>query len=268
VEPFADDALIRRVSAEGVLIAAGGRAILLQVAHPKVAAGVAEHSDFQHQPIDRLRRTLWYMLGIVYGDSREMQDVADMVNAVHRAVVGPGYSANDPDLQVWVGATLYESTVMLYERVMGPLPTERHGQLLRQYGTLATALGRCPSGKWPADVETFRAYWDGMIATLKVSDQARRIAHDVLFPATIPVVLRALAPLYRLVTVGLLPARIRDGFGLAWPAARQRRLDAGFAILRRTYPYVPTRVRHAGVSLYLRDLRRRRHAEAGLLTVR
>jgi uncharacterized protein (DUF2236 family) len=259
VEPFADDAVIRRVAAEVVLIAGGSRAILLQIAHPKVAAGVAAYSDFQQRPLHRMRRTAGYMLGIVYGDSREMQRVADVVNAVHRRISGPGYSASDPDLQVWVGATLYESTVMLYERIMGPLPAEQRGELLREYGVLATAL-HCPADKWPADVNTFRAYWDGMIATLEVSDEARDIARAVLYPANIPVALRPLAPVNRLITVGLLPARIRDGFGLAWPPARQRTLDAGFAILRRTYPHVPARVRHAGVTPYLRDLRRRRRA--------
>jgi len=265
VEQFADDAVIRRVAAEGVLIAAAGRAVLLQIAHPKVAAGVARHSNFQRRLLPRLRGTLWYMVGTVYGDSRERQDVADMVNAVHRRIVGPGYSANDPDLQVWVGATLYESTVVLYERIMGPLPDEQRGQLLREYGVLATTLG-CPADKWPADVETFRAYWDGMIATLEVSDEARDLARDVLYPAHSRMALRPLAAVHRLVTIGLLPPRIRTGFGLPWPPARRRAFDMGFALLRHTYPYVPAPVRHAGVTLYLRDLRRRRLAEAAQLT--
>jgi uncharacterized protein (DUF2236 family) len=56
------------------------------------------------------------------------------------------------------------------------------------------------------------------------------------------------------------PFAIRDGFGLAWPPARQRRLDTSLAMVHRTYPYVPKAVRHAGVTLYLRDLRRRRRA--------
>jgi uncharacterized protein (DUF2236 family) len=261
VEPFADDAVIRRVAAEGVIVAVGGRAILLQIAHPKVAAGVAEHSDFQQAPLSRLRGTLWYMLGTVYGDRREMHDVADVVKGVHRRIVGPGYSANDPDLQVWVGATLYESTVILYERVMGSLSAAQRGELLREYGVLATALG-CPAEKWPADLETFSAYWDGMIATLQVSDQARDIARDVLYPAKIPIALRPLIPVHRLVSVGLLPARIRDGFGLSWPPARRRALDVGLAMLRRTYPHVPAAVRHRGVAIYLHDLRRRRAADA------
>lgn len=128
-----------------------------------------------------------------------------------------------------------------------------------QYGTIVTALG-CPADKWPSDFETFRSYWDGMIATLEVSDQARGIARDVLYPANIPVALRPLAPVHRMVTAGLLPARVRDGFGLAWPPARQRRLEAGPAMLRRTYPYVPKALRHAGVTLYLRDLQSRRRA--------
>jgi uncharacterized protein (DUF2236 family) len=261
VEPFPDDAVIRRVAAEGVLIAAAGRAILLQIAHPKVAAGVARHSDFQRRLVHRLRGTLWYMVGTVYGDSQERQDVADMVNAVHRRIVGPGYSANDPDLQVWVGATLYESTVVLYERVMGSLPDEHRDQLLREYGVLATTLG-CPADKWPADVETFRAYWDDMIATLEVSDEARNLARDVLYPASSSMALRPLAAAHRLVTIGLLPPRIRAGFGLPWSPARQRVFDRGSALLRRTYPYVPAPVRHAGVTFYLRDLRRRRLTEA------
>jgi uncharacterized protein (DUF2236 family) len=259
VEPFPDDAVIRRVAAEGVLIAAAGRALLLQIAHPQVAAGVAAHSDFQHRRLHRLRGTLWYLVGTVYGDSEEREQVADLVKAVHRRVVGPGYSANDPDLQVWVGATLYESTVVLYERIMRPLSAKQRSELLREYGELARALG-CPADKWPVDVETFRAYWDSMIATLEVSGEARGIARDVLYPANVPVALRPIASAHRLVTTGLLPKRIRAGFGLPWQPAHERAFDAGLAMLRHTYPYVPAAVRHAGVTAYRRDLRRRRRA--------
>ncbi len=222
---------------------------------------MAAHSDFRHRPLDRLNGTLAYMLGIVYGDRAEMQHVADVVRSIHRGVTGPGYSANDPNLQVWVAATLYESTTLLYEHIFGPFPDEQRTVLLREYGTLATALG-CPVSRWPADAAAFRAYWDGMIDTLEVSDAARTIAHDLLYSSNIPLLLRPMLPAQRLASIGLLPSRIRSGFGLAWTPARQRVLDVSLGFLRRTYPYVPRPVRHVGVTLYLRDLHRRRRPES------
>jgi len=71
---FDDAAVIRRVAREGLLLAGGGRAALLQVAHPAVARGVYHRSGFADRPLDRLRTTLSYCYGVLFGTRDEARD--------------------------------------------------------------------------------------------------------------------------------------------------------------------------------------------------
>src|SRR5947199_9427731 len=108
---FPEDAVIRRVDGEGVLLLGGGRALLMQLAHPQVAAGVADHSGFASDPFGRLRRTLEATYTIVFGSEEEADLVARQLWAVHERVTGPGYHANEPELLLWVTANLIETAM-------------------------------------------------------------------------------------------------------------------------------------------------------------
>ncbi|MEU4428214.1 oxygenase MpaB family protein [Actinoplanes sp. NPDC024001] len=253
---FDDSAVIRRVAAEGLLLAGGGRATLLQIAHPGVAQGVFDHSSFAERPLDRLRTTMTYVYGVLYGTRDEAQTISRAVAAMHARVTGPGYQADDPDLQVWVNATLFDTAMLLYQRVLGPLPAAEADVCYRQYSVLATAIG-CPESAWPADRATFARYWDRMIATLEVGDTGRRLANTLLWPEGLPVALRPAVPLNRFVTIGLLPEPIRAGFGYPWSPRRQKLLDRCLDGASAVYPRLPGRVRHAPRDLYLRDYRKR-----------
>ena len=79
-----------------LLLGAGPRALLLQLAHPLVAAGVADHSDFRADPWRRLRATLRSYLAIVYGTTKEARAEIRRLNELHRAIEGDGYRARDP----------------------------------------------------------------------------------------------------------------------------------------------------------------------------
>src|SRR5262252_7307862 len=94
---FSRDAMIWQVDREMVLLLGGGRALLMQLAHPKVAAGVDEHSDFRARPMYRLRRTIRLTMAIVFGDRETAMAAARKVNRVHARVVGRDYRALDPD---------------------------------------------------------------------------------------------------------------------------------------------------------------------------
>src|SRR4051794_27808012 len=111
---FADDSVLRRVFRENVLFLGGGRALLMQLAHPSVAKGVAEHSDFVADPFSRLRRTIDVVDRIVYGDDDEADEAATSLRAVHARVRGDGYEANDPALLFWVHATLVDTGLRIY----------------------------------------------------------------------------------------------------------------------------------------------------------
>src|SRR5437763_12171860 len=91
-----------RVNQEPALLLGGGRALLMQVAHPGVAAGVAEHSDFRRRPVRRMLRTLELTLSLTFGGRDQALAAARQINGVHRRVRGAGYSASDPRLLLWV----------------------------------------------------------------------------------------------------------------------------------------------------------------------
>lgn len=253
---FADADPIRRVVREGVLLAGGGRATLLQVAHPSVAKGVAEHSTFAHRPLDRLRGTLAFVYGVVFGTQDEARRISNAVRSMHRKVTGPGYRADDPALQVWVNATLYETAMLIYNRVMGPLSDEEADACYRQYAVFATSLG-CPEDAWPADRAAFAGYWKDAVDTLTVSNDARDICHALMHPVKPPLALRIGTPVNRFVAVGLLPDRLREQFGYTWSKRQQRRLDRVIRTAGWVYPRLPVAVRQLPKTYYLRDLRRR-----------
>lgn len=237
---------MREASGEAILLAGGAAAILLQVADPAVARGVADHSDFAARPLDRLHGTLTYLYVTAFGTAEEAREVARSVGARHRGVPG----ATDPGLQLWVAATLYATAMRIRELVFGADAPEDANALLAEYAVVATALG-VPPADWPRDRAAFDAYWVGR--ELVVGDQARGIAGALLHPAG-PRWLRALAPTIRLVTAGLLDARLREAYGLEFDPVRFERLVTR---TRAVYPRVPARIRQWPARHYLRRYRRR-----------
>ena len=247
---------MRRVAREGALLAGGARAILLQVAHPAVGRGVAEHSDFAYRPLDRLRATLTYVYCVTFGTPDEIKAVAAQVTAAHRSVAGPGYRASDPELQLWVAATLYDTALLLYEELFGEMEPTQAEQVYEQYAVLGTAL-QVPAGLWPADRRSFRSYWDHMIDTLEVSDEARLVARDLLAAERAPLVLRAAMPFNRFLTAAWLPDRIRTQYGISWDDGRQRRYDLVRKVGAPAYRLLPVPVREIPKTWYLHGMRRR-----------
>ncbi|HET7588226.1 MAG TPA: oxygenase MpaB family protein [Gammaproteobacteria bacterium] len=251
-----DTGAVASIAGEGILLAGGMRAILLQVAHPAVGRGVAEHSNFTYQPMDRLRATMTYVYCMIFGSSWEKRAIRDQVNAVHRNINGPGYNACDPELQLWVAATLYDTAFGLYERWVGVVEDDLAEVIYRQYRVLGAAL-QMREEQWPADRAAFRAYWNDMLQRLTVTDDARTVCQDLFHPQRIPLIMRSAMPLNRLVTAALLPAPVRDGYNIEWNARRQRRFDRFSSTVSLLYPHLPAPVRQIPRIWYMRDMRRR-----------
>ncbi|WP_344966374.1 oxygenase MpaB family protein [Salinactinospora qingdaonensis] len=251
---FEDDAAIRAIGQEGAVLLAAGYAILMQLAHPKVAQGVYEHSDFAHRPLDRLNGTLSYVYAVVFGTRDEAERVGRAVRAAHGRISGPGYDSLDPELQVWVAATLYDGALRVTERALHQLPAETVEEAHPQYAVLATALG-CPEQMWPASREAFVAYWQDMLAQLRVTDQARELVRQLRYPRNR--LLRPAAALQLFVATGLLPSQLRTQYGLRWGPRHEGALRALFATVARINPLLPLAVRRLPLTVCLWNLRRR-----------
>jgi uncharacterized protein (DUF2236 family) len=237
--PFPAECALRRINNEGVLLLGGGRALLLQIAHPAVAAGVAQHSDYRNQRWRRLLRTLRPIYQIVYGSSDQALAAASAINRRHRRVAGPGYDARDACLLLWVLATLIDTSLVVHERFLGPLPPEEAEAYYTDMCRLGLLLG-VPADALPRDLAAFRLYFDETLARLQVSDAARGIARDLLklTPAGWP----AIAPL-RVLTAGLLPSTLRSQYGLGWGSRRETALRSFQAVSRALLPRLPRRLR-------------------------
>jgi uncharacterized protein (DUF2236 family) len=253
---FEADAVIRRIAAEPALIVGGGRALLLQLAHPMVAQGVADHSDFENDPLPRLVGTLDFLTFVVWGDDAEAEHAAGTVRRIHDHVIGAGYNAGDPALQTWVNATLVDTALDSYRRLFGPLPEKIENRYYQDATKIAEILG-CPREAQPATLADFRDYVATTVATLEVTDTARRLAKAVLAGRNLPKIYKPGLPLNRFITTGLLPGPIRDQYGLHWTPTRERALSALLRTAGATSHLPPATLRRRAPALYLRSARRR-----------
>lgn len=257
-----------KIIREGLILGAGGVAILLQVANPGVGAGVNEHSNFAYRVTDRLRTTMTFVYCMAYGTPEEKKTITDMIKKVHDNVngtlnegqsKGQGYSANDPGLQLWVAATLYATATQMYERVFGKIESvAEHDAIYREYSILAISL-QVPPEMWPPTRAAFWAYWDHEIATIEVTQHAKDVAKDLLTLEQAPWYLRMFVPSVRLCTAEWLPERIRAEYGIK---KRPRTYKALEAFVRATYPALPLKLRTYPVKFYMRDMRTKLKAKA------
>ena len=248
-----------KLQREIVLLLAWAPAILLQLAHPLVAQGIADHSGFRSQRHGRVRRlygTIDAMLRISFGTEAQARAVVARINAIHDRVNGhlPGpagafpagtpYTAHDPALLAWVHATLLDMNLRVYERYVGPLSLEEKDRYCAEASAIETPFG-IPAGRLPRTVADLGRYMDTMLSSgaISVSDTARMLARDVIHPPAPRLAAPALA-LVRLQTIGLLPPGIREDYGLAWSVRRERLLGVSTRLVRTALRVTPPIVRH------------------------
>ncbi|TAK14180.1 MAG: DUF2236 domain-containing protein [Acidobacteria bacterium] len=236
-----------RLNREMVVIAGWGRAILLQLAHPSVAAGVHQHSAFRgslRASLRRLYSTVSAMLAITFGDADEMIDAAAGINAIHdrvrgRVDGGGVYSAHDPALQQWVHATLIESIPLVYERLVGPLTPRERDRYCAEAAIMEPLLG-IPAGRLPRSAVELDAYIREMIdgGSLVVTDTSRALARALLFPPKWYLMWPAFR-VVQLITIGSLPPSIRHAYGFKWRARDARALARWTKVVRLLIPLAP-----------------------------
>jgi uncharacterized protein (DUF2236 family) len=244
---FGPGSISWRVDREAALLLGGGRALLMQLAHPAVAQGVADHSDYREHPIRRLNRTLDLSLTMVFGTRRQVREAAARINHRHTTIRGEGYSALDPELLLWVHATLVDSTIKTYQTFVGrlePAQWERYYQESKQVGQL---LG-IPAGRFPPGLPEFEAYVARVLAEeAEPGDLARELARHVLRPPLRLVPPPVFWPVAA-ITAGLLPAPLRREYRLPWGRAERSLFALSRRLMPRLLPATPPPVRYVALA--------------------
>lgn len=240
---------------EPLLIMGAARALLMQSAHPLIAQGALDHSDFASDPIGRFQRTAGWVTTVVFGTSGEAQAATRSVNQLHRRVSGelpkehavsawaPGsaYRAQDQDLLLWVHASLIDSMLVTHRSVIGNLRPEVGDRYVREWDVIARLMGLPEGSTWESEA--------GMRNWIKrqirqgialPGEGSRGVARVILGPGiTGP----ALAKVTNLVTAGMLPPRLRKEFGIGWNPAQGLAFRTLALSLRSTRPIMPRALR-------------------------
>ncbi len=238
------------INREMVVVAGWGRAILLQLAHPSVAAGVHHHSTFRGSLLSSFRRlhsTVGAMLAMTFGDTEQMIGAAAGINAIHDRVRGrvkegssETYSAHDPELQRWVHATLLESIPLTYEMLVGSLTRDQRDHYCSEAAIMEPLLGM-PDGWLPRESAQLDTYMREMLASgrLVVNDTSRALARSLLYPPQWYLAWPAFRAM-QLITIGTLPLTIRQAYGFEWRAGDQRALVRWTTVLRTLRRLIPS----------------------------
>src|SRR5262245_11139845 len=237
-----------QVNRELLLGLGGMRALLMELAHPLIAAGVSDHSNYQKRPLKRLHRTMQLMSCITFGTTAAARRAVRQIGQCHHSVhgetrqaagchpLGRSYNANDPELKLWVLATLIDSSLCLYELFVRPLSAQEKESYYQDSRRMGLLLG-IPLTTMPIDYGGFTDYFQAMLSegTLVVSAPARKVAAALLEGPLRGKIVRAAS----FVSIGLLPKGLRDAYGLSWNETRQKRLLSLAAISRRLRPRLP-----------------------------
>lgn len=253
---FGPDSLTWRVDREAAIFLGAGRALLLQLAHPWVAAAISEHSRTFADPVGRFHRTFNITFTMVFGTLDQALAASRRLHRRHAAVTGilpqaagrfeagSAYSANEVSALRWVHATLVETALQTHDLVLPALTNSEREQYWAEAKLYAALFGIRPADL-PADWTSFAAYTAAMAQSdsLAVSPAARDIAEQIFSGRATGL---RVPRWYRALTAHLLPKRLACEFGFEFGEREQRRADRALAWIRRVYPRLPLRLRAVG----------------------
>ena len=254
---FTDASMVRRVHRESVVGLSGSRTLLMQAAHPVAFAGFFAHTGALDEPYERLGRTAKVMNTIYFGSSAEADRMTRRVRAMHARVrgelaepagrfpAGTPSAADDPELLLWILATIADSTLLVYQKYVRGLDRDERDAYWQDYKLVGTLFAL----RWdemPDSIEDFDAYMAQMLTSgdLCLTPEARELGKEIVMRPPVPLRFRPLLELVNQITVGLLPADLRRGYGLSWDPARSVALHGGAEYVKRVLvPLLPERLR-------------------------
>jgi uncharacterized protein (DUF2236 family) len=253
---YLPDSTIWRVDRESAMMLGSGRALMMQASHPLAVAGVSKHSNFRDDPWDRLDRTMGAVWTVVYGSREDADQIGRRVQAMHARVsgripekmgpfaAGTPYSALDPDLLLWVHATLVDTALTVYETWVRPLNDVERESYYQDTSLKARIFGT-PDSVIPPTYADFQEYMRERLGSneICVTEPAREVARWVMRPP-LPLTLRPAWRWFNLVTVGLLPPRLRSEYGFRWTKRHELLFRSSRAVMRNlVLPLMPDRWR-------------------------
>ena len=219
------DSVAWRVIGHPVSIVGGLRSLLVQALHPLAMAGVAQHSNYRHRPLDRLRRTSHYVAATTFGDRATAEAAAARVRAIHKRVqgidpvTGRRYSAEDPDIQLWIHCVEWHSFLAAY-RAYGSarLSPDEEDRYIAEGAPIAALVG-VPGESVPGTLADMRAYFRGVRPQLCVSDSTREAIDFVLNPPLTRELIPLQVPLRitAAAAVAIIPHDLRRLAGIGQP---------------------------------------------------
>ena len=254
---FSDDSMLRRVHREWAVAFSGPRALLMQATHPVAFEGFFAHTGAMDAPYERLARTAKVMDTIAFGSRADADRATRRVRAMHRRVrgelaqpagrfpAGTPFAADDPELLLWVLATLVDSALVVYDRYVASLSMAERDAYWQDYRVVGGLFG-LRDHEMPADIHAFDAYMARMIEgdDLCVTSAARDLAIDIVMHPPVPLIRRPVLELVNFITVGLLPSRLRRQYGLYWNPLRSLALRGGAEYAKRVLvPLAPENLR-------------------------
>jgi uncharacterized protein (DUF2236 family) len=257
---FPADSMVRRLHRERVVAFSGLRALFMQACEPLGVVGFEQHSIIFDDPRTRLMRTDERMSRIYFGTEEQAQRTGRIVRAMHGRVngvtdedygpipAGTPYDARDPQLGLWVLATLADSALLYYERVIGALDRDDRERYWAEYRRVGDLLG-LPPDSMPATVGDLRDYVNGHCAdgSLWINEERRERAKKMLFepPFTgfMRVVVMPINETIKLISVGMMPPQVRSMLGFSWDPAREALLRSTILQLRLGSRFWPESVR-------------------------
>jgi len=265
---FGPDSVSWKINRESALFLGAGRAALLQLAHPWVAAAIAQHSRTLHDPLSRFHHTFRVIFTMMFGSAEQAFAAARQLHRLHQQIrgvlpdvagrfpQGTAYEANELAALTWVYATLVDSALVAYELVLPPLTSHERERYFLESLRMAALFGISPQS-WTG----FRAYFEAIVHSdvLGVSAATRAFAQELqkgtgfLLPP--PFWFRAL-------TVQLLPPSIRDEFQLSYGSHEESAAKRALRLMRPLYSRLPRTIRFVGP--YNEALKRLRGGNPGI----
>ena len=253
---FGPESLTWRINRESAIFLGAGRAALLQLAHPWVAASLLHHSNLMNDAIGRFHSTFRVIYTMLFGTRAQALAASDQVyrlhtgirgelpNAVGAHARGEHYEANEVNALCWVFATLVESAVLAYEFALPPLTSGEREQYYAESKRTAALFGIAPAAL-PADWPAFENYITAMMESpmLGIDDNARGLGRSVMSGVG-----TSIRPprWYRALTAFWMPPPLREGFDLPLGMIEHQAVERAARRLPPLYRRIPGALRFVG----------------------